>query len=122
MSSHVHLLIETPADPISRIMQMINFTYTQYFNRKYGKVGHLFQGRYKSYLCDKDSYLLSLVRYIHHNPVRAGLAKDVGGGMSGAATPTMCRDRRGLLIQTKCSVFFGEAWHRRAQVRGVHDH
>jgi REP element-mobilizing transposase RayT len=76
MSNHVHLLIETPADPISRIMQMINFTYTQYFNRKYGKVGYLFQGRYKFFLCDKDGYLLSLVRYIHHNPVRAGLAKD----------------------------------------------
>jgi hypothetical protein len=59
-------------------MQMINFTYTQYFNRKYGKVGHLFQGRYKSYLCDKDSYLLRLVRYIHNNPVRVGLVKDAG--------------------------------------------
>ena len=78
MSNHVHLLIETPNDPISRIMQMINFTYTQYFNRKYGKVGHLFQGRYKSYLCDKDSYLLRLVRYIHNNPVRVGLVKDAG--------------------------------------------
>ena len=78
MSNHVHLLIETPNDPISRIMQMINFTYTQFFNRKYGKVGHLFQGRYKSYLCDKDSYLLNLVRYIHNNPVRAGLVKDAG--------------------------------------------
>jgi putative transposase len=76
MSNHIHLLIETPNDPISRIMQMINFTYTQYFNRKYGKVGHLFQGRYKSYLCDKDRYLLSLVRYIHNNPVRAGLVGD----------------------------------------------
>src|SRR4030042_3097103 len=65
-------------DPISRIMQMINFTYTQFFNRKYGKVGHLFQGRDKSYLCDKDSYLLNLVRYIHNNPVRAGLVKDAG--------------------------------------------
>lgn len=78
MTNHVHLLIETPKDPISRIMQMINFTYTQYFNKKYGKVGHLFQGRYKSYLCDKDNYLLSLLRYIHNNPVRAGLAEDAG--------------------------------------------
>ena len=76
--NHIHLLIETPNDPISRIMQMINFTYTQYFNRKYEKVGHLFQGRYKSYLCDKDRYLLSLVRYIHNNPVRAGLVEAVG--------------------------------------------
>lgn len=78
MTNHLHLLIETPDDPISRIMQMINFTYTQYFNKKYGKVGHLFQGRYKSYLCDKDSYLLNLVRYIHNNPVRAGLSRDAG--------------------------------------------
>lgn len=76
MTNHVHLLIETPNDPISRIMQMINFTYTQHFNNKYGKIGHLFQGRYKSYLCDKNSYLLSLVRYIHNNPVRAGLVGD----------------------------------------------
>ncbi|MFZ5645389.1 MAG: REP-associated tyrosine transposase [Bacillota bacterium] len=75
MSNHVHLLLETPKDPIARIMQMINFTYTQYFNKKYNKVGHLFQGRYKSYLCDKDNYLLGLVRYIHKNPVRAGLVK-----------------------------------------------
>jgi putative transposase len=73
MSNHVHLLIETPADPISRIMQLINFTYTQYFNKKYWKTGHLFQGRYKSYLCDKDKYLLCLIRYIHNNPVRAGM-------------------------------------------------
>jgi len=62
MTNHVHLPTETAADPMSRIMQMINFTYTHYFNRKYGKVGHLLQGRYRSFLCDKDNYLLSLVR------------------------------------------------------------
>ena len=56
-------------------MQLINLTYTQYFNKKYGQVGHLFQGRYKSFLCDRDEYLLSLVRYIHLNPVRAKLVK-----------------------------------------------
>jgi putative transposase len=75
MTNHVHLLIETTKSPVSKIMHVINFTYTQYFNKKYGKVGHLFQGRYKSYLCDRDEYLLSLVRYIHLNPVRAGLVK-----------------------------------------------
>jgi REP element-mobilizing transposase RayT len=74
MGNHVHLLMETPRDRISRIMQRINLTYTYYFNRKYNKVGHLFQGRYTSYLCDKDEYLLALVRYIHLNPVRAGIA------------------------------------------------
>lgn len=75
MRNHVHLLIETPNSPISKIMQVINFTYTQYFNKRYGKVGHLFQGRYKSFLCDRDEYLLSLVRYIHLNPVRAELVR-----------------------------------------------
>lgn len=77
MDNHVHLLMETPKAPVSRIMQMLNFTYTQYFNKKYGKVGHLFQGRYKSYLCDKDAYLLALIRYIHMNPVRAGIVKNI---------------------------------------------
>ncbi len=73
MTNHVHLLIETPKAPLSKIMQLINFTYTQYFNKKYNKVGHLFQGRYKSFLCDRDEYLLGLLRYIHLNPVRAGI-------------------------------------------------
>jgi len=71
-----HLLIETPNVTLSKIMQRINLTYTQYFNRKYDKVGHLFQGRYKSFLCDRDGYLLSLVRYIHLNPVRAKVVKE----------------------------------------------
>lgn len=73
MSNHVHLLIETPESPLSKIMQMLSFTYTRHFNRKYKKVGHLFQGRYKAILCNRDEYLLGLVRYIHLNPVRAKL-------------------------------------------------
>jgi putative transposase len=76
MPNHVHLLVETPRAPLSKVMQGINLTYTQYFNRKYDKVGHVFQGRYKAFLCDRDEYLLSLVRYIHLNPVRANLVKE----------------------------------------------
>jgi len=75
MTNHIHLLMETVQSPISKIMQVLSFGYTQYFNRKYGKSGHLFQGRYKSFLCDRDAYLLELVRYIHLNPVRAGMVK-----------------------------------------------
>lgn len=75
MMNHVHLLIETPKSALSKVMQAINQSYTSYFNRKYNKVGHLFQGRYKSYLCDRDAYLVSLARYIHLNPVRAKLVK-----------------------------------------------
>jgi REP element-mobilizing transposase RayT len=75
MGNHVHLLIETKEVPLSKILQGINQSYTMYFNRRYATVGHLFQGRYKAMLCDKDSYLLSLLKYIHMNPVRAGRAK-----------------------------------------------
>jgi REP element-mobilizing transposase RayT len=75
MGNHVHLLMEMRETPLSKILQGITQRYTVYFNKKYRKVGHLFQGRYKALLCDKDSYLLSLIKYIHLNPVRAGVAK-----------------------------------------------
>ncbi len=75
MSNHVHLLIETQKIPLSKILQGINQSYTAYFNKRYKTVGHLFQGRYKAILCDRDEYLLSLVKYIHLNPVRAKTAK-----------------------------------------------
>ena len=70
MTNHVHLLIETGRVPLSRIMQGLQLRYTGYFNKKYNKVGHLFQGRYKAILCDRDAYLLELVRYLHLNPER----------------------------------------------------
>ena len=78
MTNHVHLLIETLDAPISKVMHGINFTFTQHFNRRHEKVGHLFQGRYKALVCDRDSYLLALVRYIHLNPVRSGLVETPG--------------------------------------------
>jgi putative transposase len=75
MNNHVHLLIETGETPLSKIQQGINQSYTMYFNKRYKTVGHLFQGRYRAILCDRDSYLLALVKYIHLNPVRARLVK-----------------------------------------------
>jgi hypothetical protein len=75
MENHIHLLIEEANTPLSKIMQGINQSYTQYFNTKYEKVGHLFQGRYKAILCDKNRYLLVLIRYIHLNSVRAFLVE-----------------------------------------------
>jgi putative transposase len=71
MPNHIHLLIEMRDDRISRIMQRVLTSYSQYHNRKYRKTGHVFQGRYKSILCQSDQYLGELVRYIHLNPVRA---------------------------------------------------
>ena len=70
MSNHVHLLLETGKVPLSKIMQGLQLRYTGYYNRKYKKVGHLFQGRYKAILCDRQAYLLELVRYLHLNPGR----------------------------------------------------
>jgi putative transposase len=76
MKNHLHLLMEVKETPLSKIMQILQFRYTRYFNRRYRKVGHLFQGRYKAILCDKEAYLLELVRYIHLNPVRSGEVGD----------------------------------------------
>jgi putative transposase len=74
MPNHVHLLVETGSTPLAKFMQGLQQSYTQYFNRRYRKVGHLFQGRYQAIICDRDTYLLALVRYIHLNAVRAKLA------------------------------------------------
>jgi REP element-mobilizing transposase RayT len=77
MSNHIHLLIETRETPLSKIQQGINQSYTMYFNIRHKTVGHLFQGRYKAILCDRDAYLLSLVKYIHLNPVRARMVREL---------------------------------------------
>jgi len=76
MPTHIHLLLEMSEAPLSRLMQILQFRYTRNFNIKYKKWGHLFQGRYRAILCDKDSYFLELSAYIHLNPVRAGLVKE----------------------------------------------
>ena len=75
MNNHYHLLIETPKANISAGMKKINGEYTQYFNYKYHRIGHLFQGRFKAALVKKESHLLELCRYIVLNPVRAGLCQ-----------------------------------------------
>jgi REP element-mobilizing transposase RayT len=76
MSNHIHLLVQVADVPLSRIMQNLSFRYTRWANWRQGKSGHLFQGRYKAVLVDADEYLLELVRYLHLNPVRAGMTKD----------------------------------------------
>ena len=78
MDNHYHLLIETPQPNLVRGMRRLNGVYTQGFNRRRKKSGHVFQGRYKSILVDKDNYLLELCRYIVLNPVRAKMVKAPG--------------------------------------------
>ena len=76
MPNHVHLLIQVGKHSIDLIMQRIQTSYTMYFNKKHQHTGHVFQGRYHWFLVDEERYLLELIRYIHLNPVRAGLGTD----------------------------------------------
>lgn len=71
MPNHVHFLIRRGPSPLSKFMQGLQQSYTLYFQRRYKRVGHVFQGRYKAILCDEDVYFLELVRYIHLNPIRS---------------------------------------------------
>ena len=77
MGNHYHLLLETPEPNLVQGMRRLNGVYTQAFNRRHGRVGHVFQGRYKSILVDKPSYLLELCRYVVLNPVRGGIVAAV---------------------------------------------
>jgi REP element-mobilizing transposase RayT len=78
MGNHYHVLVETVDGNLSQGMRQLNGVYTQRFNRSHNRVGHIFQGRYKSILVERDSYLLELCRYIVLNPVRAGITDAPG--------------------------------------------
>ncbi len=77
MPNHIHLALQVGDIPLSRGMQNLSFRYTRWINRQQKRTGHLFQGRYKAVMIDANSYLLELVRYIHLNPVRAGMTKNL---------------------------------------------
>jgi REP element-mobilizing transposase RayT len=104
MTNHYHLVIETPDGNLSKGMRQLNGVFTQYSNRRHGRTGHLFQGRYKAILVDGDSYLLELARYVVLNPVRAGMVGEAGEwpwssyrAMVGAAEPPAWLAPDGLL-------------------------
>lgn len=104
MSNHYHLVIETPEANLSKGMRQLNGVYTQRFNRQHSKVGHLFQGRFKGILVQKDSYLVELLRYVVLNPVRAKMVVDVSDWpwssyhvMVGKSTSPRCMNRAWLL-------------------------
>ena len=75
--NHFHLLLRTGKVPISTVMKRLLTGHAIYFNRKHNRAGHLFQNRYKSILCQEDTYMLELVRYIHLNPLRAKIIPDL---------------------------------------------
>jgi REP element-mobilizing transposase RayT len=92
MDNHFHLMIETPEPNLSRGMRQLNGVYTQGFNRRHRKVGHLFQGRFKAILVERDSYLLELARYVVLNPVRARMVKSPAGYAWSSYRPTLGLD------------------------------
>jgi putative transposase len=77
LDNHAHFLLRTGTIPVAHVMRRLLTGYAVTFNRRYRRHGHLFQNRYKSILCEEDAYLQELVRYIHLNPFRAGLVRDL---------------------------------------------
>src|SRR5947209_1087353 len=97
MSNHFHLLLEVIEAPTARIMQSLLTGYARRFNAINRHKGHLFQGRYKAIVCDRDSYLLELVRYIHLNPVRAGLVRRPGEWQWSGHREYLGKEKSGLI-------------------------
>lgn len=79
MPNHVHILLKEEHEALSSVVKRISAAYALYYNKKYGRVGHLFQDRFKSENVNDGSYFFTLIRYIHQNPVAAGLSEDVAG-------------------------------------------
>ncbi|MGE5396828.1 MAG: transposase [Chitinophagales bacterium] len=76
MSNHIHLLVREFGDPVSRIMSRIGTSYAKWYNQKYDRSGHVFQGRYGSECIKDDKYLFTVIRYIHNNPVKSGMVSE----------------------------------------------
>lgn len=77
MDNHIHMLARVANQPLAKPMQSLQQRYTQYYNDKYKHSGHVFQQRYKAFLCTDESYLLTLICYIHQNPLRAGIIDEI---------------------------------------------
>jgi putative transposase len=104
MTNHYHLLVETPDANLTKGMRQLNGVYTQGFNRRYNRTGHVFQGRYKAIVVQQDAYLLELARYLVLNPVRAQMVRTAGDwpwssyrAMIGEAPPPEWLQRSAIL-------------------------
>lgn len=94
MPNHVHFLLQIGQVPLSHIMQGLQVSYTQYFNRRHERVGHAFQGRYFARIIDSESYLLQAIRYINQNPLRAGLVQDLSAYKWCSHTEMLAKEAR----------------------------
>jgi len=122
MGNHEHLFVETPEPNLAAGMQYLNGSYTSYFNRRHRRGGHLFQGRYRGHLIEEEGHYLEVSRYLHLNPVRAGLV-EMPQQWPWSSYPGYCERRRvfGWVTYSRVLADFGgdEASARRAYVRFV---
>ncbi|TYO95056.1 transposase [Desulfallas thermosapovorans] len=77
MSNHYHLVLQVGDEPLSKLMHLLNSSYGRYYNREHNRTGHVFDGRYKALPIQNERYLLAVLRYVHRNPVRAGMCSHV---------------------------------------------
>lgn len=107
MDNHYHLLIETADSNLSKGMRQLNGVYTQWINRTYKRVGHLFQGRYKAIIVDSNEYLLELSRYIVLNPVRARMCHEASEWpwSSYRSTAGLCKAHECLVVDSILAAF-----------------
>jgi REP-associated tyrosine transposase len=102
MTNHYHVVVETPEANLAKGMRQLNGVYTQTVNRHHDRVGHVFQGRYKAILVEKDAYLLELVRYVVLNPVRAGMVAE--------AAEWPWSSHRAVLLQRSAESWLDRDW------------
>ena len=128
MNNHYHLVIETPDGNLSKGMRQLNGVYTQGFNRRHRRVGHIFQGRYKAIVIEKESYLLEVSRYVVLNPVRAKAVKKPGEwtwssyrGTAGIEKPNPCLTPDWILGQFGSKRWQAEAKYREFVEAGMHE-
>jgi putative transposase len=115
MDNHYHLLVETPEGNLSLGMRQLNGVYTQYFNKRHKRTGHLFQGRYKAILIQKESHLLEVCRYVVLNPVRAGLVERPEGWKWSSYRATAGYERRHSCLTTDWALEQFSATQERAE-------
>jgi putative transposase len=96
LDNHVHLLIKEGNEPLSNTMRRIGTSYVYWYNWQYGRKGHLFQDRYKSEPVENDTYFLTVLRYIHQNPVQAGLTQGDGSFVLFFSSP--CCGHKGTVL------------------------
>ena len=129
MTNHYHLLIETEQENLSKMMRSINANYAGYFNRKYKRVGHLWQGRFKSWYITDDAYLYTLIKYIEFNPLKANMVTSLYDYPYGSFQ-MFCNDKAPLECLKKSIMFeqfanaeerkeFFESWYDEAILKEI---